>query len=56
MGIPSHRWIEKEPVGVVGAITAWNFPHQLNLAKLAPALAAGNTVVLKGRRPPRGRR
>ncbi len=48
MGIPSHRWIEKEPVGVVGAITAWNFPHQLNIAKLAPALAAGNTVVLKG--------
>src|SRR5215218_516781 len=47
MGIPSHRWIEKEPVGVVGAITAWNFPHQLNIAKLAPALAAGNTVVLK---------
>ncbi len=47
MGIPSHRWIEKEPVGVVGAITAWNFPHQLNLAKIAPALAAGNTVVLK---------
>ena len=48
MGIPSHRWIEKEPVGVVGAITPWNFPLQLNLAKLAPALAAGNTVVLKG--------
>ena len=47
MGIPSHRWIEKEPVGVVGAITAWNFPHQLNLAKVGPALAAGNTVVLK---------
>ncbi len=47
MGIPSHRWIEKEAVGVVGAITAWNFPHQLNLAKIAPALAAGNTVVLK---------
>jgi aldehyde dehydrogenase (NAD+) len=47
MGIPSHRWVEKEPVGVVGAITAWNFPTQLNLAKLGPALAAGNTVVLK---------
>ncbi len=47
MGIPSHRWIEKEAVGVVGAITAWNFPHQLNLAKLGPAFAAGNTVVLK---------
>jgi len=34
-------------VGVVGAITPWNFPHQINLAKLGPALAAGNTVVLK---------
>jgi aldehyde dehydrogenase (NAD+) len=32
---------------VVGAITPWNFPHQINLAKLGPALAAGNTVVLK---------
>lgn len=44
MGIPSRRWVEKEPAGVVGAITAWNFPHQLNLAKIAPALAAGCTV------------
>ena len=45
----SHRrWIEREAVGVVAAITAYNFPVQLNLAKLAPALAAGNTVVLKG--------
>ena len=42
-----RRWIEREPVGVVAAITAYNFPVQLNLAKLAPALAAGNTVVLK---------
>jgi len=32
---------------VVGAITPWNVPHQINLAKLGPALAAGNTVVLK---------
>ncbi|MFI0450464.1 aldehyde dehydrogenase [Actinomadura sp. 6N118] len=47
MGIPSHRRVVKEPVGVVGAITPWNFPHQINLAKLGPALAAGNTVVLK---------
>ena len=37
----------REPVGVVGAITPWNFPIQINLAKLGPALAAGNTVVLK---------
>jgi aldehyde dehydrogenase (NAD+) len=32
---------------VVAAITPWNVPHQINLAKLGPALAAGNTVVLK---------
>ncbi|GGV02494.1 aldehyde dehydrogenase [Actinomadura cremea] len=47
MGMPSRRRILREPVGVVGAITPWNFPHQINLAKLGPALAAGNTVVLK---------
>ncbi len=43
-----HRWIEQEAAGVVGAITAYNYPIQLSLAKLAPALAAGCTVVLKG--------
>jgi len=47
MGITTERTIFREAFGVVGAITAWNFPHQLNLAKLGPALAAGNTVVLK---------
>lgn len=47
MGIPTHRYLLKEAVGVVGAITPWNFPHQINFAKLGPALAAGNTVVLK---------
>ncbi|WP_216902631.1 aldehyde dehydrogenase [Nocardia alni] len=47
MGIASHRVLRREAVGVVGAITPWNFPHQINLAKLGPALAAGNTVVLK---------
>jgi aldehyde dehydrogenase (NAD+) len=47
LGIPSHRWVRREAVGVVGAITPWNVPHQINLAKLGPALAAGNTVVLK---------
>jgi aldehyde dehydrogenase (NAD+) len=47
VGIPTRRTIVREPVGVVGAITPWNFPHQINLAKLGPALAAGNTVVLK---------
>jgi aldehyde dehydrogenase (NAD+) len=43
----SHRWVEREAVGVVGAITPWNYPNQINLAKVAPALAAGCTVVLK---------
>ncbi len=46
-GLRSQRTIRREPVGVVGAITPWNFPMQINLAKCAPALAAGNTVVLK---------
>jgi aldehyde dehydrogenase (NAD+) len=47
LGIPSHRWVRREATGVVGAITPWNVPHQINLAKVGPALAAGNTVVLK---------
>jgi aldehyde dehydrogenase (NAD+) len=47
MGTKSARRVFREPVGVVGAITPWNFPFMLNLSKLAPALAAGNTVVLK---------
>jgi len=39
--------ILKEPVGVVAAITPFNFPLYLNLSKVVPALAAGNSVVLK---------
>jgi aldehyde dehydrogenase (NAD+) len=42
-----RRWVDKEPAGVVAAITPWNYPNQINLAKIAPALAAGCTVVLK---------
>lgn len=37
----------KSPMGVVGAITPWNFPLVLAVRKMAPALAAGNTFVLK---------
>ena len=37
----------RQPVGVVGAIVPWNFPFLLSSWKLAPALAAGNTVVIK---------
>jgi aldehyde dehydrogenase (NAD+) len=47
MGIATRRTIRREAVGVVAAITPWNFPNQINLAKIGPALAAGNTVVLK---------
>ena len=47
MGIRTRRTLVREAVGVVGAITPWNFPHQIALAKVGPALAAGNTVVLK---------
>jgi acyl-CoA reductase-like NAD-dependent aldehyde dehydrogenase len=39
--------ITREPVGVVGVITPWNFPMMISAWKLAPALAAGNSVVLK---------
>jgi acyl-CoA reductase-like NAD-dependent aldehyde dehydrogenase len=37
----------REPLGVIGAITPWNFPMSLAAWKLAPALACGNTIVLK---------
>ena len=47
MGIASRRTVRREPVGVVAAITPWNVPTQINLAKVGPALAAGCTVVLK---------
>jgi aldehyde dehydrogenase (NAD+) len=47
VGVPTHRQVWREAAGVVGAITPWNFPHQINFAKLGPALAAGCTVVLK---------
>jgi acyl-CoA reductase-like NAD-dependent aldehyde dehydrogenase len=42
-----HVYTLKQPVGVVGAITPWNFPLPMEVAKIAPALAAGCTVVLK---------
>lgn len=39
--------IVREPIGVVGAITPWNFPLQQIVSKLAPALVAGDTMVFK---------
>ncbi|KAA9162678.1 aldehyde dehydrogenase family protein [Amycolatopsis acidicola] len=46
-GMPMHVYTRREPVGVVGAIIPWNFPLLMCGYKLGPALAAGNTVVLK---------
>ncbi|MDV6264745.1 aldehyde dehydrogenase family protein [Rhodococcoides yunnanense] len=43
----NKRRVLKEPVGVVAAIVPWNFPFEVAAGKIAPALAAGNTVVLK---------
>lgn len=43
----AFAYTTREPVGVCGAITAWNFPFLLAAFKVAPALAFGNTVVLK---------
>ncbi|CAN5548321.1 gamma-aminobutyraldehyde dehydrogenase [soil metagenome] len=40
-------WIRREPVGVCAQVTPWNYPMMMAIWKLAPALAAGNTVVLK---------
>lgn len=39
--------IRREPVGVVGSIAPWNYPLQMAMWKVLPALAAGNTIVLK---------
>ena len=40
-------WTRREPVGVVGGIAPWNYPILMALWKVGPAIAAGNTVVLK---------
>ncbi|MFC1401753.1 MULTISPECIES: aldehyde dehydrogenase [Streptacidiphilus] len=50
-GTPTFAYTLHEPVGVVGAITPFNFPLILSTSKLAPALAAGNTVVHKPAEP-----
>ena len=47
MGQRVQRFLEYEPIGVVGAITPWNVPHDINLKKVGWALAAGCSVVLK---------
>jgi betaine-aldehyde dehydrogenase len=46
--MPGHTsWIRREPIGVIGQVTPWNYPMMMAIWKIAPALAAGNTVVLK---------
>ncbi|PFG43464.1 betaine-aldehyde dehydrogenase [Isoptericola jiangsuensis] len=40
-------FVRREPIGVVGQVTPWNYPLPMMVWKIAPALAAGNTVVLK---------
>ncbi|NLS09388.1 aminobutyraldehyde dehydrogenase [Nesterenkonia sp. MY13] len=40
-------FVRREPVGVVGQVTPWNYPLPMLIWKVAPALAAGNTIVLK---------
>lgn len=44
----NHKYeVKKQPVGVIGAITPWNFPSNMIIRKISPAIAAGCTVVLK---------
>ncbi len=40
-------WVRREPIGVVGQVTPWNYPLLMMIWKIAPALAGGNTIVLK---------
>src|SRR6195952_2904538 len=44
-GHPS--FVRREPIGVVGQVTPWNYPLMMAIWKIGPALAAGNTIVLK---------
>jgi len=46
-GSISQRAVWKEPIGVVGAITPWNYPFEVTINKIAQILATGNTTVLK---------
>lgn len=40
-------WVRREPIGVVGQVTPWNYPMMMAAWKIGPALAAGNSIVLK---------
>ncbi|MGQ4600919.1 phenylacetaldehyde dehydrogenase StyD [Nocardia sp. R6R-6] len=47
MGRPTHSYTVREPIGVIGAIIPWNTPLMIAAWKIAPALATGNTMVIK---------
>lgn len=44
---PARAWVQRQPLGVVGVISPWNYPVQLALGPVIAALAAGNRVMLK---------
>lgn len=44
---PSHAFLQRQPLGVVGVVSPWNYPVQLALGPVITALAAGNRVMLK---------
>lgn len=44
---PAQAWVQRQPLGVVGVISPWNYPLQLSLGPVIAALAAGNRVMLK---------
>jgi len=44
---PSHAYVQRQPLGVVGVVSPWNYPVQLSLGPVITALAAGNRVMLK---------
>ncbi len=48
--------VRREPIGVVGQVAPWNYPFWMAIWKVGPALAAGNSIVLKPPAPPRSRR
>jgi aldehyde dehydrogenase (NAD+) len=43
----AQSWVRREPLGVCAAVTPWNFPLLLTLWKVGPALAAGNSIIVK---------
>ena len=45
--LPSHAYLQRQPLGVVGVVSPWNYPVQLSLGPVITALAAGNRVMLK---------